>query len=36
MPSFNEQEVIRRVVTCARCQQQALYRLDLGNGDFFY
>jgi hypothetical protein len=25
MPSFNEQEVIRRVVTCARCQQQARY-----------
>jgi hypothetical protein len=37
MPAFEPTgEIIRRVVTCARCQQQGRYRLDLGSGDFFY
>jgi hypothetical protein len=37
MPAFEPTgKIIHRVVTCARCQQQGRYRLDLGSGDFFY
>jgi hypothetical protein len=36
MPSYSENELFERVVLCTRCQQQGRYRLDLGNGDFFY
>jgi hypothetical protein len=36
MPSFNEDEIIRRTVQCTRCQQPATYTLDIAHGNFSY
>ena len=34
VPTFDSEDVIRRTVTCERCLEPGLYRLDVASGHF--